>query len=65
VADGDSFGLPIRSYINWDFLTLALAAGLDSAILDPLDREMKAALVAAKFERRTSCQKNLSTPSLT
>ena len=32
-----SFGLPARSFINRDFLTLALAAGLDSAILDPLD----------------------------
>jgi cobalamin-dependent methionine synthase I len=44
-----SFGLPARSYINRVFLTLALAAGLDSAILDPLDREMKAALVAAQL----------------
>ena len=44
-----SFGLPARSYINRAFLTLALAAGLDSAILDPLDRELKAALVAAKL----------------
>jgi cobalamin-dependent methionine synthase I len=44
-----SFGLPARSYINRAFLTLALAAGLDSAILDPLDREMKAALVVAEL----------------
>jgi cobalamin-dependent methionine synthase I len=44
-----SFALPARSYINRAFLTLALAAGLDSAILDPLDREIKAALVAAKL----------------
>jgi len=44
-----SFGLPARSYINRAFLTLALDAGLDSAILDPLDREMMAALVAAKL----------------
>jgi 5-methyltetrahydrofolate--homocysteine methyltransferase len=44
-----SFGLPARSYINRAFLTLALAAGLYSAILDPLDRELKAALVAAKL----------------
>ncbi|MBN1991190.1 MAG: dihydropteroate synthase [Anaerolineae bacterium] len=42
-----SFGLPARSFINRAFLTLALAAGLDSAILDPLDRELKAALLAA------------------
>jgi cobalamin-dependent methionine synthase I len=44
-----SFGLPARSYINRAFLALALAAGLDCAILDPLDREMKAALVAAEL----------------
>jgi 5-methyltetrahydrofolate--homocysteine methyltransferase len=44
-----SFGLPARSYINRAFLTLALAAGLDSAILDPLDRETMAALVAAEL----------------
>jgi 5-methyltetrahydrofolate corrinoid/iron sulfur protein methyltransferase len=44
-----SFGLPARSHINRAFLTLALAAGLDSAILDPLDREMRAALVAAEL----------------
>jgi cobalamin-dependent methionine synthase I len=44
-----SFGLPARSYLNRAFLTLALAAGLDCAILDPLDREMKAALIAAEL----------------
>ncbi len=44
-----SFGLPARSYINRAFLALSLAAGLDSAIIDPLDREMKAALVAAEL----------------
>jgi 5-methyltetrahydrofolate--homocysteine methyltransferase len=44
-----SFGLPARSHINRAFLTLALAAGLDTAILDPLDREMMAALVVANL----------------
>jgi len=44
-----SFGLPARSYINRAFLILALAAGLDSAILDPLDRELRAALVTARL----------------
>lgn len=44
-----SFGLPARSHINRAFLTLALAAGLDCAILDPLDREMMAALTAAEL----------------
>ncbi len=44
-----SFGLPARSHINRAFLTLALAEGLDCAILDPLDRQMMAALVAAEL----------------
>ncbi len=44
-----SFGLPARSYINRAFLTLALQAGLDSAIMDPLDQELKAALLAAEL----------------
>jgi cobalamin-dependent methionine synthase I len=44
-----SFGLPARSFINRAFLTLALEAGLDSAILDPLDRELRAALLAAEL----------------
>lgn len=44
-----SFGLPARSYINRAFLTLALEAGLDSAILDPLDRELRATLLAAEL----------------
>lgn len=44
-----SFGLPARSHINRTFLVLAMAAGLDSAILDPLDRELRAALVTARL----------------
>lgn len=44
-----SFGLPARSYINRAFLTLAMAAGLDSAILDPLDGELRAAILAAEL----------------
>ncbi len=43
-----SFGLPARTRINQAFLTLALAAGLDTAILDPLDWELRAALWAAE-----------------
>jgi len=35
-----SFGLPQRARLNRSFLTMALAAGLDCAILDPLDRDM-------------------------
>jgi 5-methyltetrahydrofolate--homocysteine methyltransferase len=44
-----SFGLPARSYINRAFLTLALGAGLDSAILDPLDQDLQATLLAAEL----------------
>lgn len=44
-----SFGLPARSHINRTFLTLALQAGLDCAILDPLDQEMRAAILATEL----------------
>ena len=44
-----SFGLPARSYINRVFVTLAMQAGLDSAILDPLDQEMKAAIITTEL----------------
>ncbi len=44
-----SFGLPARSQINRGFLTLAMQAGLDSAILDPLDKELRAAIVTTEL----------------
>lgn len=44
-----SFGLPARSLVNRTYLALAVAAGLDSAILDPLDRELKASLLATEL----------------
>jgi 5-methyltetrahydrofolate corrinoid/iron sulfur protein methyltransferase len=44
-----SFGLPARSLINSAFLTLAMAAGLDSAILDPLDRQLRKAILASEL----------------
>jgi cobalamin-dependent methionine synthase I len=44
-----SFGLPARSHINRVFLVLAMMAGLDCAILDPLDRGLRAALIAAEL----------------
>ena len=37
-----SFGLPQRKIINRSFLALLMASGLDTAILDPLDRELMA-----------------------
>ena len=36
-----SHGLPARKYLNYSFVTLALEAGLDSGILDPLDGGLK------------------------
>jgi 5-methyltetrahydrofolate--homocysteine methyltransferase len=44
-----SFGLPVRSLVNRTYLTLAISAGLDSAILDPLDRDLKAVLLATQL----------------
>lgn len=44
-----SFGLPARRQINRVFLSLAMQAGLDSAILDPLDKELMAAIVTTKL----------------
>jgi 5-methyltetrahydrofolate--homocysteine methyltransferase len=44
-----SFGLPARSQINRSFLTLAMQAGLNSAILDPLDKELGAAIVTTEL----------------
>lgn len=43
-----SFGLPERKLINRTFLTLAVAEGLDAAILDPLDKSLIETLVAAE-----------------
>jgi cobalamin-dependent methionine synthase I len=39
-----SFGLPARRIINRMFLALMINQGLDGALLDPLDRELMAAL---------------------
>lgn len=39
-----SFGLPCRSYLNTTFLTMAMAAGLDLAIMNPNTPEMMAAV---------------------
>jgi len=44
-----SFGLPVRKQINRAFLSLAMQNGLDSAILDPLDKELMAAIVTTNL----------------
>lgn len=41
-----SYSLPRRKFINRSFLTLAMEAGMDSAILDPLDTELMGILYA-------------------
>jgi 5-methyltetrahydrofolate--homocysteine methyltransferase len=43
-----SFGMPLRSVVNQAFMVLTIAAGLDSAITDPENRELKAAFMAAE-----------------
>ncbi len=41
-----SFGLPCRPYLNTAFLTMAMYAGLDLAIMNPASEEMMAAVYA-------------------
>lgn len=43
-----SFGMPLRKIVNQNFLTLAIYAGMDSAIMDPLDRDIMATLLATE-----------------
>ena len=43
-----SYGLPKRKYLNRTFMVMAIAKGLDAAIVDPLDRGMMANIIAAE-----------------
>lgn len=43
-----SFGMPLRAVINQNFFTIATYNGMDSAIMDPLNRDMMAALLATE-----------------
>jgi len=43
-----SFGIPARRVMNQAFLVAAVAAGLDGAILDPLDKKLMALIYAAE-----------------
>jgi 5-methyltetrahydrofolate--homocysteine methyltransferase len=54
-----SFGMPLRRVVNQNFLTLAMSAGMDSAIMDPCNQEMMAALLAteALLGRDKYCRK--------
>ena len=43
-----SFGLPKRKFANQVFMIMAIAYGLDSAIANPLDKQMMANIIAAE-----------------
>jgi 5-methyltetrahydrofolate--homocysteine methyltransferase len=54
-----SFGMPARKHINRVFLSYAIEAGMDSAIMDPANREMYATILAAEvlLGRDKHCRK--------
>lgn len=43
-----SYGLPERMFLNQTFMVMAIAKGLDGAIVNPLDKEMMAAIITAE-----------------
>lgn len=43
-----SFNLPVRKLVNQGFIVLAMNAGMDSAILDPLNRDMMGMIFATE-----------------
>jgi len=43
-----SFGMPLRKIVNQHFLTIALFAGMDSAIIDPCSRDMYTTLLTTE-----------------
>jgi 5-methyltetrahydrofolate--homocysteine methyltransferase len=43
-----SFGLPERKFLNQTFMIMAIANGLDGAIVNPLDKKMMASIIAAE-----------------
>jgi 5-methyltetrahydrofolate--homocysteine methyltransferase len=46
-ASNVSFGMPIRSFINSAFLSMAIASGLDAAIIDPLNEAIVSSILAS------------------
>jgi len=42
-----SYGLPNRPFLNQTFMSMAIAKGLDGAIINPLDKKMMANIIAA------------------
>ena len=57
-----SFGLPERPLLNRAMLTAGVAFGLDAAIMNPFDEEMKNALFASEalFERDTNASRYIA-----
>jgi 5-methyltetrahydrofolate--homocysteine methyltransferase len=47
-ASNISFNLPARKFINRAFIILAMSAGMDSAIIDPLNKDMMGLIYAAE-----------------
>ena len=43
-----SYGLPARKFLNQTFMAMAVAKGLDGAIINPLDKRMMANITAAE-----------------
>ena len=43
-----SYGLPVRKVLNQTFMVMAIAKGLDGAIVNPLDTQMMASIAAAE-----------------
>ncbi len=43
-----SYGLPERKFLNQTFMVMAIAKGLDGAIVNPLDKKMMANIIAAE-----------------
>lgn len=43
-----SYGLPARKFMNQIFMTMAIAKGLDGAIINPLDKKVMANIIAAE-----------------
>jgi 5-methyltetrahydrofolate--homocysteine methyltransferase len=47
-ASNISFNLPARKFINRAFIILAMSAGMDSAIIDPLNKDMMGLIYATE-----------------
>jgi len=44
-----SFGMPMRSLINQTFISMSILMGLDSAIIDPNDRNLMSVMLASEM----------------